>query len=174
MKSSTDRGFTLIELLIVVAIISIIAAFAVPGLLSAKAQANEASAVQSLRNLIQAQVAYNSGCGNGGYAASFVILTTPLPGSVEGYLSPEFGLSATPSKAGYNFAMTAGASSAGPNDCQARATNTGYYATATPVTYGTTGRRSFAVNASNTIWQASAATPPTEPFTPSATVTVLQ
>jgi type IV pilus assembly protein PilA len=174
MTSRSDRGFTLIELLIVVAIISIIAAIAVPGLLSARAQANEASAVQSLRSVMQAQVAYSAGCGNGGYAASFLVLGTPLPGAVEAYLSPDLGLSATPTKAGYNFTMGAGVAPAGPNDCQARATNAGYYATAVPTNYGTNGRRSFAVNAGNTIWESTTATPPTEPFTPSATVSVLK
>jgi prepilin-type N-terminal cleavage/methylation domain-containing protein len=174
MSPRRDSGFTLIELLIVVAIISIIAAIAVPGLLKARATANEASAIASLKNVTQAQVAYSAGCGNGGYAASFLILGTPLPGQVEAYISPDLGLHAAPQKSGYNFAMSAGASGAGPNDCQARATNAGYYATAVPQNFGTTGGRSFAVNAGNTIWQSMSATPPTEPFTPSPTVSTIQ
>ena len=60
--------------------------------------------------------------------------------------------------------MGAGAAAVGPNDCLARATNAGYYATAEPQTHGTTGTRSFAVNAGNTIWQNTTATAPAEPF----------
>jgi type IV pilus assembly protein PilA len=174
LKSRSDQGFTLIELLIVVAIISIIAAIAVPGLLSARMQANEASAIASLKNVTAAQIGYTAACGNGGYAASYIILGTPLPGRSEGFISPDLGLFATPAKSGYNYTMGAGASAAGPNDCQGRATNAGYYATAVPMTWGTTGGRSFATNAGSAIWQNYGATAPTEPFTPSATVSTIQ
>ena len=66
----------------------------------------------------------------------------------------DLGSSAAPQKSGYNFTLGAGAgSAAGPNDCNGTATITAYYATAVPQTVGTTGTRSFAVNAGNTIWQ---------------------
>jgi len=172
--SRNDRGFTLIELLIVVAIISIIAAIAVPGLLRARMTANEASAIASLKNVTYGQVSYSASCGNGGYAASFIILGTPLPGSSEPFISPDLGGSMTPKKSGYDFGLGAGAAAAGPNDCQARPTNAGYYATAIPTTWGTTGGRAFATNAGNAIWQNMGATAPTEPFTPSATVSTIQ
>ena len=74
-------------------------------------------------------------------------------------------MSATPQKAGYNFTLAAGAGSgAGPNDCNGTATLSTYYATAVPQTYGTTGGRSFATNAGQTVWQVNAAAAPTEPF----------
>jgi type IV pilus assembly protein PilA len=74
MKTRKQKGFSLIELLIVVAIILIIAAIAIPNLMRAKISANEASAVESLRTLNTAQISYNSTYPNVGYAATLVAL----------------------------------------------------------------------------------------------------
>lgn len=170
MSNTHERGFTLIELLIVVAIIAIIAAIAVPGLLRARMTGMETSAIASLKVTTSSQVAYSAACGNGAYASTYVVLGTAPAGGTQGFISADLGSSVTPQKSGYNLTLGAGAgSAAGPNDCNGTATISSYYATAVPLSLGTTGTRSFAVNTGNTIWQLTGGAAPTEPFGAPAT-----
>jgi type IV pilus assembly protein PilA len=125
-----NEGFSLVELLVVVIIIGIIAAIAIPSLLASRRAANEASAIQSLRSIHSAQATYYATTGAGAYGDLAAL-------SGAGLLDPTF-TGATMTKSGYTIAESAAAGA--------------YCAEAEPVS-ATSGTRLFGVDDKGVIYQ---------------------
>jgi type IV pilus assembly protein PilA len=134
-----QKGFSLIELLIVVAIILIIAAIAIPNFIRSRMAANEASAVSSLRSVNTAEVAYFTTYPNQGYSPTLVSLGGVAPCAVATVTSACLvddllanASAAATGKSGYFFTYVPGAAPA-----------TTYSITGQPNNPGTTGQRGF-------------------------------
>ena len=127
------NGFSLIELLIVVAIILIIAAIAIPNLLRSKMAANEASAVGSLRTLNTACITYSTTYGGYPHALGNLGPGNPATSAAADMID---SVLASGTKSGYSISYAPGATDSAGNVLS-------YSITADPITRGTTGQRGF-------------------------------
>jgi type IV pilus assembly protein PilA len=162
-----QKGFSLIELLIVVAIILIIAAIAIPNLMRARMSANEASAVGSVRSINTAEISYNAAYSNLGFAIVLANLGGPagavcVPSTSSGCFIDSSLSGGT--KSGYRFTLGVGASPAVGGIVPS------YTIAATPVTPNQTGTRYFCSFEDAVVRSSTAAT--ANPC--AATVTALQ
>jgi type IV pilus assembly protein PilA len=132
-NGTKTTGFSLIELLIVVAIILIIAAIAIPNLIKSKMAANEASAVGSVRTINTGEVNYAASCPGVGFSATLAELNSGAAcAGGKGIIDPVLS---TGKKSGYVFAYATVQGGDNLNDT--------YTTTGVPATVGTTGQRGF-------------------------------
>lgn len=153
--ATDDRGFTLIEITLVVGLMCVVAAIAVPLLMRARMAGQESSALGSMRAVASAQSTYASSCSGGYFAPTLTRLTTAPAGGGDGFLGPDFA--ADPAvKSGYRFTLTPGQmASASPASCNGEAAGASvvtYFLNGDPV--GTSeGRRFFASNSNGTVFE---------------------
>ena len=156
-----QEAFTLIELLLVMAVIGILSAIAIPGLVRARQSGNETAAIGSVRAVGSGQSTYASACAGGGYAQNNIDLTKAPAGGAP-FISPDLAKADVPgyAKSGYLIDVSDSADpmnrdvTLSADTCNASTANArlNYFVAADPLTRGESGLRSFASDRRNTVF----------------------
>jgi type IV pilus assembly protein PilA len=147
---STDLGFTLIELLIVMSIMLILMALAVPQMLKLKKHANETSATQTMRTIGQAEISFNSSYPGSGFACPLSVLGGDPKSGAPTAQSAQLidpALASTGQKSGYTFAVTCGTKVTINN----QDVYTSYEITGVPQAIGKTGDNGYCSDENNIV-----------------------
>jgi prepilin-type N-terminal cleavage/methylation domain-containing protein len=160
-----ERGFTLIDLLFVIALIGVLSALAVPGLMRARGAAQASSALGTLQVINSGQLGFAISCGAGFYATNLPTLGTGPGGMRDGYLAPEFTQGFTFIKSGYVFSLAGTPIAGSPSTCNGLAsgqTGSGYAAVADPLD-AQAEPRFFGTNTDGVIYESSSTLAPVMP-----------
>lgn len=150
VHTRSESGFTLIELLIVMSIMLILMALAVPQMLKLKKHANETSAVQTMRTIGQGEISYNSSYPGSGFACPLSVLGgDPKSGAPTAQAAQllDPALASTGQKAGYTFSVTCGTKVTINN----QDVYTSYEITGVPQSVGKTGDNGYCADENNIV-----------------------
>ena len=167
-RRNREAGFTLIDLLFVIALIGLLSALAVPGLMRAKGAAQATSAVGTLQVVNSAELSFAIGCGQGFYSPDLPTLGIPPPGSIDPYLAQELSGGFTVIKSGYLFSLAGTAIPGSPPTCNGLAagqTSAGYAAVADTLDPTAASPRFFGTNTDGLLYESGATLSLTMPET---------